>query len=215
MTILNKGHPGIQGGLNSTHATSPSTFRRWRFHTRSPCFSGEREVIHTHSDTPTQTHTQRPPSPRSSLPALTRSPVNFPHQCGCGGRGSSVRLQPRRCAHTRIRSGSELRDVRREGAAAVVPGPVPGLPGCVHHQHDHVLQGRPGFLRPHPQAQTRSNVSRTERSRLTLRKFCKTVNFPALQAAYSMNSRGEAETGAFVSSFMVCCYSATMTGNKP
>lgn len=53
----------------------------------------------------------------------------------------------------------ELRDVRREGAAAVVPGPGPGLPGCVHHQHDHVLQGRPGFLRPHPQTQTRSNVS--------------------------------------------------------
>lgn len=33
----------------------------------------------------------------------------------------------------------EHRDVRREGAAAVVPGPGPGLPGCVHHQHDHVL----------------------------------------------------------------------------
>lgn len=53
----------------------------------------------------------------------------------------------------------ELRDVRREGAAAVVPGSGPGLPGCVHHQHDHVLQGRPGFLRPHPQTETRSHVS--------------------------------------------------------
>lgn len=149
--------------------------------TRFPGLSGERVVITTHSDTPTQTHAKfPPPPPRSSLPALARSPVNFP-QCGCGGRGSSVRLQPRRCAHTRIRSGSGLRDVRREGAAAVVPGPVPGLPGCVHHQHDHVLQRRPGFLRPHPQTQTRSDVSRTECSRLTLRKFCKTVNFPSLQ----------------------------------
>lgn len=150
--------------------------------TRFPGLSGEREVIPTHSDTPTQTHAQ---PPRSSLPALTRSPVNFP-QCGCGGRGSSVRLQPRRCAHTRIRSGSELRDVRREGAAAVVPGPVPGLPRCVHHQHDHVLQRRPGFLRPHPQTQTRSDVSRTECSRLGWQHSGSFVrlNFPSLQTGW-------------------------------
>lgn len=159
LTILNKGHPGIPRGLNSTHAASPSTFRRCHFYS----VSWLQWRTGGDSDTLGHTHTNTRTVPPVCSPALTRSPVNFP-QCGRGGRGSSVRLQPRRCAHTRIRS--ELRDVRREGAAAVVPGPVPGLPGCVHHQHDHVLQRRPGFLRPHPQTQTRSDVSRTECSRL-------------------------------------------------
>lgn len=63
------------------------------------------------------------------------------------------------CALHTDQSGSELRDGGREGSAAVVPDPVWGLPGCLHHQHDHVLQGRTGFLRPHPQTQTRSHVS--------------------------------------------------------
>lgn len=67
-------------------------------------------------------------------------------------------------------AGSELRDVCREGAAAVVPGPVWRLPGCVHHQHDHVLQGRPGLLRPHPQTQTRSHVSRAAETNKTGRQ---------------------------------------------
>lgn len=82
---------------------------------------------------------------------------------GARARGGRRKLREPPAALLRPALGSvralEVRDVRREGAAAVVPGPGPGLPGCVHHQHDHVLQGRPGFLRPHPQAQTRSHVS--------------------------------------------------------
>lgn len=111
-------------------------------------------------------------------------------------------LQPRCCAHTRISSGSELRDVRREGASAVVPGPVSGLPGCVHHQHDHVLQRRPGFLRPHPQTQTRSHVSSTETRSLdnTERSFVTSlrgVSAVCVLHVYNMNCSGEEGVSCF------------------
>lgn len=47
----------------------------------------------------------------------------------------------------------------RQGFGAVVPSALRRLPGRDHHQHDHVVQERTGFLRPHTQLQTRPDVS--------------------------------------------------------
>lgn len=46
-----------------------------------------------------------------------------------------------------------------QGSGAVVPSALRRLPGCDHHQHDHVVQERTGFLCPHTQLQTRPDVS--------------------------------------------------------
>lgn len=46
-----------------------------------------------------------------------------------------------------------------QGFGAVVPSALRRLPGRDHHQHDHVVQERTGFLRPHSQLQTRPDVS--------------------------------------------------------
>lgn len=50
-------------------------------------------------------------------------------------------------------------DGRHPGSGAVVPGALRRLPGREHLQHDHLVQERTGFLRPHPQLQTRPDVS--------------------------------------------------------
>lgn len=41
-----------------------------------------------------------------------------------------------------------------------MPRALRGLPGRGHHQHDHVVQERTGFLRAHTQVQTGPDVSR-------------------------------------------------------
>jgi len=82
---------------------------------------------------------------------------------GGAAGGGAEQLTRGSVSGSRAPGGGGGGDVGREGAAAVVPGPVRRLPGRVHHQHDHVLQGRPGVLRAHPPAPTRAHVSRTPR----------------------------------------------------
>lgn len=157
-----------KGALNSTHAASLPTFHRC--HIISFHFLSREKVIASHTRTlshvhgsPAVCHFPDPAWSKLLLETFTESCCCW-RDTGGGGEGgveSSVSLQ-RLCSL--VTAGSELQDVGREGAAAVVPAPVWGLPGCEHHQHDHVVQRRTGFLRPHPQTQTRSHVSRETRS---------------------------------------------------
>lgn len=80
-----------------------------------------------------------PVSRRSLLPA----------RLVVGGSGPPPRLGPKRGLWPAPRASSpSCRPYgRHQGPARMVPAAVRGLPGREHHQHDHLVPGRPGLLR--------------------------------------------------------------------
>lgn len=94
-----------------------------------------------------------PPGP-SALPQLEETG----RSCSPGSDPDFV-FSPAHPAAPAGRGASRTDYGCHQGFGAVVPGALRRLPGRDHHQHDHVVQERTGFLRPHTQLQTRPDVS--------------------------------------------------------